>query len=253
LDQFFAMASHDIRSPLSALSGHLEMAHLRAQRLAAAGQAPGADQSHVADPVARLLTALDQADDSLARLLRLVELLFDMARARAGTLTLSLAPCDLAGLVHEQVAAQRAAVPGRTIHLDVCDQPVMVVGDADRLGQVLTNYLTNALKYSPADRPVEVGVEVREGKAVVWVRDAGPGLPETEQQLIWGLYHRAPGVEAQSGSAVGLGLGLYICKRLIELHPGGQVGIESAVGEGSTFWFQLPLAAEARATVHAGT
>lgn len=241
LDEFFAMASHDIRSPVTALSGNVQLASVRARRLEAALKARGADEVALASP---LMVALDHTHESLQHLLRLVSLLFDMARARTGTLALTLARLDLAALVQESVAAQRAAAPGRTILLNLPDQPVPVEADADRLAQVLTNYLSNALKYSSDDQLVTVGLEVTAGIAVVSVKDHGPGLPWEEQARIWELYHRAPGVEVRSEQNAGasLGLGLHICKRLIELHPGGRVGVESVLGSGATFWFRLPVA-----------
>ena len=113
--------------------------------------------------------------------------------------------------------------------------------DADRLGQVVTNYLTNALKYSPTYCPVTVGLDVDARQARVWVRDEGPGLPPEEQEAIWERFHRVKGIEVQSGSGIGLGLGLYICRTIIERHQ-GQVGVESEPGQGSTFWFTVPLA-----------
>ena len=194
---------------------------------------------------------LEEAGKSAARLTRLLTLLFDTAAARADKLELHRAPVDLAALVREQVAAQRVAAPDRTIDLQTPADgaPVPVEVDADRIGQVITNYLTNALKYSPADRPVHVSVAVRveggEGQARVArvaVRDRGPGIPEAERGRVWELFHRAPGVEAQDRARGGsLGLGLYICKAIVEAH-GGRVGVASTVGEGSTFWFTLPLA-----------
>src|SRR5262249_55814562 len=106
---------------------------------------------------------------------------------------------------------------------------------------VILNYLTNALKYSPADRPVDLGLEVEEPMARVWVRDEGPGLPQADQERIWQRYHRVPGIEVQSGTGIGLGLGLTIVRQIVELHS-GEVGVESAPRRGSTFWFTIPLA-----------
>jgi signal transduction histidine kinase len=146
------------------------------------------------------------------------------------------------------------AAPGRTIRLHTPPAPedggpvpvVPVDADADRNGQVVANYVTNALKYSPPDQPVDVSVEARRGRARVAVRDAGPGIPKAERLRVWELFHRAPGVTPQGGTQSGahggsLGLGLYISKAIVAAH-GGRVGVESAVGAGSTFWFTLPLA-----------
>ena len=175
---------------------------------------------------------------------RLVTDLVDVARVRAGRLELHLEPTDLAAVVRQAVVEQRLVNPERTFLLECpAEQRVPVTADAHRLGQVVTNYLTNALKYSPADRPVAVGLQVDDQQARVWVRDEGPGLPPQEQERIWERFHRAPGIEVQSGSGVGvgLGLGLHICRTIIEQHH-GQVGVQSAPGQGSTFWFSLLLA-----------
>ncbi|MGO8947289.1 MAG: PAS domain S-box protein [Ktedonobacterales bacterium] len=244
MDQFFAMASHDIRSPITAVSANLQLARARAQRLVGTLQARGGQDAELTKP---LMTALDGAHASMRSLLRLVTLLFDVARIRSGTLPVTLVRCNLVALVREQVTGLQAAAPDRIIELNLPDLPVMVMADADRLGQILTNYVTNALKYSSDDQPVVVYLEVREGLVTVSVQDHGPGLPWEEQSRVWELYHRAPGVKTQgsvSANGESLGLGLHICKRLMELHPGGEVGVESVVGQGSTFWFRLPLAAD---------
>jgi signal transduction histidine kinase len=148
---------------------------------------------------------------------------------------------DLAVIVHDAVAAQREAEPDRGIYLEhSAELSVLVSVDAGRIEQVVTNYLTNALKYSPADRPVEVGLEVEPERARVWVRDHGPGLPASEQERIWERFHRAHGVDVQSGAGVGLGLGLFISRMIVERHQ-GQVGVQSSPHKGATFWFTLPL------------
>jgi signal transduction histidine kinase len=90
---------------------------------------------------------------------------------------------------------------------------------------------------------VQVGLAVVGSQARVWVSDQGPGLPAAEQERIWERFHRAQGVEVQYGTGVGLGLGLSISRTIIEHHQ-GQVGVESAPGKGSTFWFMLPLICE---------
>jgi signal transduction histidine kinase len=176
-----------------------------------------------------------------ARLNRLVNDLVDTTRIQAGRLELFLKRAELVGIVRMMVEEQRQAVPERSIFFSLNGKSLFVSADADRIGQVVTNYLTNALKYSSEDRPVEVGVEAEGPQARVWVRDQGPGIPLAEQGLIWERFHCVPGIEAQCGLGVGLGLGLHISKTIIDYHQ-GQVGVQSMPGHGSTFWFTLPLA-----------
>jgi PAS domain S-box-containing protein len=245
MDEFVAVASHDIRAPVTVIAGALEIALRRVEQLVAAVTGQAAEQitrTAVVELAERVRESIAAADQHADQLRRMVATLFDMEQVRAGTLEVRFQPGDLAALVHEQVEALRIAAPTRMIHLELPgDQPVRIVADADRIGQVVSNYVTNALKYSPEDRPVDVWVEVLAGRVVVSVRDQGPGLPIEEQALVWQMYHRAPGGHAQSGAGSGLGLGLHICKSIVEGH-GGHVGVESQVGHGSTFWFDLPLA-----------
>jgi signal transduction histidine kinase len=175
---------------------------------------------------------------------RLVDDLLDDARIREGRLTLQMGPCDLEAVVGQAVAEQQVLAPERTIQLEVATaQPVVVVADAQRIAQVVTNYLSNALKYSREEQPVTVRLEVAGALARVSVRDVGAGVPEAEQAYVWERFHRIAGIEVQSGSGVGLGIGLHISKTIIEAHQ-GHVGVRSAPGQGSTFWFTLPLAAD---------
>lgn len=245
LEAFLAIAAHDLRTPLTALVGYLALATRQAERLAIAVRG---ESSELLRYVTAVRTRLEDADQSADRLTRLLSRLFDLTAIRTGKLELHNEPFDLAALVREQVTAQRVAAPERTIRLRVParGQPILVEADADRIGQVVANYLSNALKYAPPNRPVDVVVAARGGQARITVRDQGPGLPQEERARIWEEFHRAPGVEGQCDVSCGarsgsLGLGLYISKAIIEAH-GGQVGVESEPGKGSTFWFTVPLA-----------
>lgn len=234
METFLGVAGHELKNPLASIQLALTLIEQRVRRLLRR------DRIAVED-VAPLLEPVVQAEHQEEQIDRLVNDLVDIARVRAGRLELQLAPTDLAVLVRETVEEQHNLNLTRTILLEYPEeQRVSVLGDAQRLRQVVTNFLTNALKYSPADRPVTVGLQVNGQQARVWVHDEGPGLPVEEQERIWERFQRAPGIVVQSGSGVGLGLGLHVSRTIIELHH-GQVGVQSSPGQGSTFWFSLPL------------
>jgi signal transduction histidine kinase len=268
-DEFLGVVSHEIRTPLASVHGYIQ---LLARRLGA--WQPPADGAAVpaalvARAVAQAGAVLASCEQSLQRLIRLADDLSDDTRIRDGQLTLRQAPCDLCALVRSTVEALRLVEPDRVILLCLpCPRcapsadggaTLVVEADADRIAQVITDFLSNALKYSRADQPVEVVVEAlrqpgegageaeskgvvgQAGVARVAVRDAGPGLSEAEQARVWERYPHIETVKVQCGSGVSLGLGLSISKAIIERH-GGEVAVESAPGQGSTFWFTLPLA-----------
>ncbi|HEU5369531.1 MAG TPA: ATP-binding protein [Ktedonobacterales bacterium] len=238
LETFISIVSHELRTPITSIKANLQIVLRRIK------QARGA--ADASDRLAQPLELLERMEQQMRRLTRLLNDVIDLARIRTGRLDIAPEPCNLGTLLVEIVQEEQANNPGRAIQIELPpDQVVQVVADPDRIGQVISNYLSNALKYSPADQPVQVGLALEGDQARVWVRDQGPGIPLEDQPRIWELFHRVPGIEVQSGSGVGLGLGLHISKTLIERH-GGQVGLDSAPGIGSTFWFTLPLAAERR-------
>jgi PAS domain S-box-containing protein len=243
LDEFVSVASHDIRTPVAVIRGNIQQAQREFDQLLAN---EALDMAH--DDVRAVRESLAEAGAGADRLTRLVDMLFDIVRARNGKLELQMALCDLAEIVSATVEAQRIATPSRAIQLELPEErPVLVRADADRLGQVLNNYLSNAIKYSPDTSIITTRLEVYGNKAIVSVQDEGPGLPWTEQSRVWEMFHRAPGVNVQSATAkaASLGLGLHVCKQIIDLHH-GQVGVESVDGQGSTFWFSLALTADAQ-------
>jgi signal transduction histidine kinase/putative methionine-R-sulfoxide reductase with GAF domain len=248
MSTFMATAAHDIRQPLTVAAARVQVAEHLAERLAAALADPPSKQGVMKQPPRQLadeaVESLQRAQASMDRLRRLVNLLFDVTQAQNQALVLDLASVDLRALVEEQVAAGQLAVTEHHIRVHVPDAVVLVQADADRLGEVLSNYLANALKYSPVDQPVTVQLDIVDDHSVVSVTDHGPGVPPEERSRIWEIFYRSPKVRVAPANRPregSLGLGLHICKQIVELHPGGSVGLESEVGQGSTFWFRLPL------------
>jgi signal transduction histidine kinase len=238
IGEFLGIATHELKMPVASSSLAVALAGQRLDTLLAQLVA---EDIELAGTIALIRGLLREAEVSMERLTRLVFDLLDVARIQTGGFVLRLARCDLASVVGEAVEEQRRVAPARVIRLQASDQPIpWVLADADRIRQVVTNYLTNALRYSQDDRPVHVRVHGRRDWAHVGVRDEGPGLPRHEQRRIWERFHRATGIQAVGGGA-GLGLGLHICKTIVEQHQ-GRLGVRSALGRGSTFWFALAVA-----------
>jgi signal transduction histidine kinase len=243
MDEFLGIAGHELRTPLTTIRANTQLLGRRLAALSGPQGADGADQVRTLDQARGLLVRMD---GSAKRLGRLVDDLLDVSRSKAGKLELRLERADLAEIVREVVDEQRKVHPERTIRLA---QPphraaMPVMADADRLGQVVTNYLGNALKYSPAEEPVAVEVCAEGDLVRVLVRDRGPGIPAAERERIWELFYRASTSEEPGGSRMGMGLGLHISRTIVERH-GGAVGVESVPGRGSTLWFSVPLAGRA--------
>jgi PAS domain S-box-containing protein len=237
MDTFLGMAGHELKNPLAILKLSTQLAERRIQRLVERGAEAARDIKPALDPLA-------STQYQLSRLERLVNDILDVSRVQAGKLELRPDYVDLVDIVRAAVEEQRQVAPTRALLLHLPgDARAPIYADAERIGQVVTNYLTNALKYSPVECSVFVGLDIEGQQARVWVRDEGPGLPAEEQERIWERFHRARGIEVQSGTGVGLGLGLHICRTIIERQQ-GQVGVRSMSGAGSTFWFTLPLSCQ---------
>jgi len=248
MDEFVGIVSHELRTPLTTVVANIQIAQrwlprIEAQRVGGQPQPSPAGEGGADDVATQLARLLERSDRQAARLTRIVSDLLDMSRIQAGRLELRPERCNLIAIALEAVEEQRAAHPQRTINLTAPtgSAEVSVLADADRIGQVVTNYLTNALKYAPPALPIEVRVEQKGKHARVSVQDQGPGLSRGEQQRIWERFHRVERISVESGSGVGLGLGLYISRTIIE-RLGGQVGVQSARGAGATFYFTLPVA-----------
>lgn len=243
MDEFLSIAAHELKTPVtnSLLSVTLAIDTLRASIKRAQ-----ADQATVGalEPIRALL---EQTGSHMERLSRLVVDLLDVSRIRAGRLELRVAPCELAAIVREVVLEQRRVAPGREIRLRLPGprgRRTVALVDADRIRQVISNYLTNALAFSDAARPITVTLRSDGEWARVSVRDEGPGIPAAEQRHVWERFYRVRETQALTGAGVGLGLGLHISRTIIEQHQ-GRVGLRSARGKGALFWFALQVVNEA--------
>lgn len=230
MSEFLSIASHEIRTPLTSLKTSLQLASRTLQR---------DDPADVG--LAKVTSLVQHAVVATDRLEYLVGQLVDSSHIQSGAFEPKSTTLDLAQIVRESVEEQRLLHSNRTITLTTPEGATLVMADATAIWHVVTNYLVNALKFSTEASPVQVYLTSDGREALVAVADQGPGIPLEEQEQIWRKFYRAPGIEHLSGSSVGFGLGLYICKSVIE-QLGGAVGVQSAVGQGSTFWFKVPLA-----------
>lgn len=239
MDEFLGIVSHELRTPMTTIKGNIQLAKIRL--LYALRDVPR-DNTTLFTVLQEIQMMLERAERQANTQNRLIRDLLDSSRIQSGQLDLQQEQLDLITITRETIEDLQSTVPARSIHLIAPDEetiPVFV--DAERITQVINNYLTNALKYSPEDQPVEVRLEKQGSTARFSVRDQGPGLSPTEQAHIWERFYQVEGIKRQRGFSVGMGLGLYICKAIIE-QLRGAVGVESTKGEGSTFWFTLPLA-----------
>ncbi|HEU5380367.1 MAG TPA: PAS domain S-box protein [Ktedonobacteraceae bacterium] len=239
---FLSMTSHELKTPLTALKGMFQLLQRKEQRLL----------STVPNLKPETRDFLEALSDRLADAARQVDLqtrfindLLDVSQIQTNTLHVEMQRCDVLSIVKTTIADLRMTVPEHTLQLVLPEQTtVSVLADPDRLRQVLTNYVTNALRYSKPSLPIVIGVALQENHVRVWVRDQGPGLTAEAKAQIWQRYRQVKSTPIQSVDlGKGLGLGLYICQMLIAQHH-GEVGVESTPGEGSTFWFTLPTISE---------
>ena len=232
--EFMSMVSHELRTPLTSIMALIELALMQIE-LHPSSLPPEAEAL-----LGQIEKTLKRAEGQVEIETRLVEELLEVSRLELHKFELSLRPENLVTIVQETVANQQQAARTRQIELVLPpDEVVPVLADAGRIGQALTNYLTNALKYAPGDQLISVCLEVMGTVARVSVRDQGPGLTAEQQSRVWERFYQvaAPGLQ---GPDRGLGLGLAIARAIIEQHQ-GQVGVESAPGHGATFWFTLPI------------
>lgn len=226
-DEFLSIASHELRTPVTSIKGYTQLAKTLIR------------ENDLQTSEEYLSIALDQID----RMSRLILELLDVSRIETGRLEIRREPISWPSFVRDLVQRHHTSVSDRKFHINIPDADATVIGDRDRLEQVLGNLLENAIKYSPDGSDVTVAVDARNDQVVTSVSDHGMGIPFDELGQVFERFHR--GRQVSSTNYGGLGLGLYITKQIVERH-GGSIWVESKEGAGTTFYFSLPAAVAVR-------
>jgi PAS domain S-box-containing protein len=228
-DEFLAMLAHELRNPLSPIRNAVHLLKIA-----------GDDEAVMAD-------ARDMIDRQVTHLVRLVDDLMDVSRIARGKMVLHKQPLDLSTVIRSAVESARPLIESRKHHLEIelPSQPCIVEADSTRLGQVVLNLLNNSAKYTEEGGQIRLSLARESGNAVIRVRDNGMGIAQDVLPRIFEMFTQAE--RTLDRSQGGLGIGLTIVRRLVELH-GGQVQAHSdGPGQGSEFIVVLPLAEQASA------
>jgi PAS domain S-box-containing protein len=226
---FVSMISHDLRTPLSLIKGY-------------AATLLRTDLSLSEEQRRRFLRGIDQAADRLARL---VENIISARRLETGMYRFALRRVSLTPLLRAVAFTAQEHADGHTLLVDLPDEPLETIADPDEISRVVMNLLSNAFKYSPRGTVVRLRAWAEQSDVHITVSDQGRGLPPDQLERIFEKFYRVPG---QEGSERGSGLGLFICKRIVEAH-GGRIWAESTPGRGSTFHVVLRRAEMEQAEV----
>ena len=221
-DEFLSIASHELRTPLTSL------------QLQVTGVLRNVKSPTILHPE-KLAGRVEVIDRQVDRMTTLVNGLLDVSRAAAGRLQLELAEADLTEVLRDTVDRMKEDLAAARCPLElVTNGPIVAQWDRMRLEQVFTNFIANAMKYG-AGKPIEVVAGLRDGKAVVSVRDHGIGVARDDQERIFERFGRAVSADHYGG----LGLGLWIVKELVD-SMGGAITLDSDAGKGATFTVTLP-------------
>jgi PAS domain S-box-containing protein len=226
--EFVSLVSHELRTPLTSIKGYTELVL-------------DGDAGEINEEVEEYLGIVF---NNAERLVALVNDLLDLSRIESGRIQLKLETVDLNEVVQTVIDSmqQKVKEKGQSLSVDIDQQVACVYGDKGKLVQVLTNYLSNAYKYTQEGGDIQIVISRQDNFAHVAVRDNGFGIAPEDQARLFTRFYRVD--NSMTREVGGTGLGLSIVRQLIELQ-GGEIGVESALGEGSTFSFIIPLVAEA--------
>lgn len=219
-DEFIGIASHELKTPLTSLKGYLQLI--------------SSYKKEDVPPTIKQFTS--RANEAIGKLANLVNDLLDVSKIQTGKLTFSKSPLSLNMLVRSCADNARFMYQSYNISIDLAED-VVLVGNQERLEQVIMNLINNSVKYSPINKDIILSTKVAEDSVTVSVKDFGIGLSDHQKDRIFERFYR---VDDKNFAASGLGIGLYISAEIIKAHQ-GKFGVDSKLHEGSTFFFILPI------------
>jgi two-component system CheB/CheR fusion protein len=219
-DEFMSIASHELKTPLTTIKGYLQFALRMAEQ----------------EKWGQIFGFVDKANKQLRKLTTLVDDLLDVTKIQAGKMTFSFNTFNIREIIDESVDGIRGNLDGQSIIYDLDD--FEVTADKNRIEQVISNFISNGLKYAPDGKELIIKAKkINDTTARISVKDQGIGIPKDKADYIFDRFFR---VEESSNMFSGLGLGLYISAEIIQRHD-GRIGVDSEVNVGSEFWFEIPL------------
>lgn len=225
---FIATVSHELKTPLGFIKGY-STTLMRT------------DTEWNLEEKQEFLGIIDEETD---RLVELVDNLLDSSRLQAGTLDIELKNVDLAAVLEENIERLRVRFPELVIRWKPSGRNNFIEADPKRLGQVIENLVSNAVKYAQGG-PMTIALKEEGDSLTISVKDSGPGIPDEHHELVFKRFYRVPGAREL---ARGSGLGLYICRQIVLAH-GGEIGLSATRGRGAEFVIKLPRKAVAEAVV----
>ena len=219
-NDFIGMVSHELKTPLTSLNGYLQVMQSKVKK--------------AEDPF--LNNIAEKSVLQVKKMTTIINGFLNVSRFESGKIHIDLLEFDLAELVKEVEEESIATVATHNVIFHPIER-TMIVGDRDKIGQVINNLIGNAVKYSPQGTTINLACVAENGYVKLSVEDQGMGIDQKDLGKLFDRYYRVEGSHMKSIS--GFGIGLYLCSEIIKRH-GGEIGANSELGKGSTFWFKLP-------------
>lgn len=220
-NDFIAMVSHELKTPLTSLTGIVQLLQRKLK---------DAEDNFVS-------SALDKAQKQIRKMIVMINGFLNVSRLESGKIQLDKQDFDLILLIKEAVEDTELTSVDHDFSMPV-HPAIQIHADRDKIGSVISNLLSNAVKYSPKGKLIELDTVVSDGMVTVRVKDQGMGIKQQNIRQLFDRYYRVESDHTQN--IAGFGIGLYLSSEIIA-HHGGEIGVESESGKGSTFWFKLPL------------